>query len=140
MGLFDKFKKDEKKKNREVGSNFDKTKADEIFDVLDKHDSNEKSNMSKKMKKEIGLEKEISTYLKDAKKLEKTDENKAIELYEKILIINPDTAEAYEGLANIYQSKNDKDNEIKILKKGIKNIETNNKIKNNLIQRLKKIN
>ena len=136
MGIIDKVfnKKADEKVKREVGKSFDKNEADEIFDMLDKLDSKEAKKLSKSMQKEINLAKEVSSLLTEAKK------TNSIESFEKVLVIQPGNAEAYEGLANIYRNNDDRDNEIKVLKLAIKKIDGNNKIKNNLMQRLKEIN
>ena len=136
MGILDKVfnKKADEKVKREVGDGFDKDEANEIFDILDKLDTKDAKKLSKKMQNEVDLTKEVSSLLKEAKK------TNSIELFEKVLVIQPDNAEAYEGLANIYKNNGDVDNEIKVLKLAIQKIDGNNKIKNNLMQRLKEIN
>ena len=136
MGLLDKVfnKKSDEKTKREVKDGFDKNEANEIFDILDKLDTKEAKKLSKNMQKEVDLTKEVSDLLKQAKK------TNSIELYEKVLVIQPEDAEAYEGLANIYKNNNDTDNEIKVLKLAVQKIDGNNKIKNKLMQRLKEIN
>ena len=136
MGILDKVfnKKSDEKVKREVGAGFDKSEANEIFDILDKLDTKEAKKLSKSMQKEVDITKEVSNLLKEAKK------TNSIELFEKVLVIQPENAEAYEGLANIYRDKNDKENEIKILKLAVQKIDGNNKIKNSLMQRLKEIN
>ncbi|MBQ6512395.1 tetratricopeptide repeat protein [Methanobrevibacter sp.] len=136
MGLLDKVfnKKSDEKTKREVKDGFDKNEANEIFDILDKQDTKEAKKLSKNMQKEVDLTKEVSNLLKQAKK------TNSIELYEKVLVIQPENAEAYEGLANIYKNNNDTDNEIKVLKLAVQKIDGNNKIKNKLMQRLKEIN
>ena len=136
MGLLDNVfnKKSDEKVKREVKDGFDKNEANEIFDMLDKLDTKEAKKLSKSMQKEVDLTREVSNLLKEAKK------TNSIELYEKVLVLQPDNAEAYEGLANIYRNNNDRENEIKVLKIAIQKIDGNNKIKNNLMQRLKEIN
>ena len=136
MGLLDNVfnKKSDEKVKREVKDGFDKNEANEIFDLLDKLDTKEAKKLSKSMQKEVDLTREVSNLLKEAKK------TNSIELYEKVLVLQPDNAEAYEGLANIYRNNNDRENEIKVLKIAIQKIDGNNKIKNNLMQRLKEIN
>lgn len=141
MGLMDKiFKKDTDKSKREVGSNFNKKDADDIFDALDKHDMKESKKISDGMKKEINQTKEISALMNEAKGLEKSGKyDESIKIYEKIIAIEPDASEAYEKLADIYSAKNDTENETKVLKLAVKNIK-NNKVKNRFIERLKKLN
>ncbi|MDO5859645.1 tetratricopeptide repeat protein [Methanobrevibacter sp.] len=134
MGIFNK---KDKKDNREVGSNFSKDEADEIFDVLDKIDSKESKKLSKNMENQINQSKEISEIINQAKKATGSE---AIELYKKVLVIMPENGEAYLGLAEIYHSQNDTENEIKVLKEAIQKIDANNKIKGDLIKRLKDIN
>lgn len=135
MGFMDKIfnKESQDKVRREVGSDFDKSEADDIFDILDKLDTNEARKLSKSMQKEMDLTKEVSNLLNEAKK------KNSIELFEKVLVLEPGNAEAYQGLADIYKDNNDKDNEIKILKLAIQKIDGSNKIKNELMKRLKEI-
>lgn len=135
MGLIDKiFKKEDEKSSREVGSNFDKDDANAIFDALDKHDSKEIKELSK-MEKAMKPAKEAANLIKEAKK---SDDDAAIELYKQALVLLPDASEAYKGLADIYHRNNRLDDEAKILKLGIKNIE-NSKMKNSFIERLKEM-
>ncbi|WP_405304073.1 tetratricopeptide repeat protein [Methanobrevibacter sp.] len=136
MGILDKVfnRKSDEKAKREVGDSFDKNDADEIFDMLDKLDTKEAKKLSKNMQKEVDLTKEVSNLLKEAKK------TNSIELFEKVLVLQPENAEAYEGLANIYRNNGDADNEIKVLKMAVQKIDGNNKIKNKLMQRLKELN
>ena len=136
MSILDKItNKDEKKTSREVGSNFDKDEADEIFDNIDKTITDKKTQTSKGLKKQINLTKDISELLNQAKS---SDDNQAIEIYKKVIAIAPDNETAYSELSKIYAKNNDTDNEIKILKLGIQNL-TGSK-KENLIKRLKEIN
>jgi len=124
MGIFNR--------KREVGSNFDEKKADEIFDLMDKTSD---KKFSKNIKKEIDLSKEISNLLKEAKS---GDDDTAIELYKKVIAIAPDNDKAYVELSRIYQKNNNPEDEIKILKLGIRNL-TGNK-KEELMNRLNEIN
>lgn len=117
---------------REVGSNFDKEKADEIFNVMDK--TTEKK-ISENLKKEMNISKDISNLLNQAKS---SDDKTAIGIYEKILSISPDNFEAYQGLSDIYQKTNDVESERNILKKAIQNL--NGSKKETLAKRLKEIN
>ena len=118
------------KSNREFGSNFDKDEANEIFDKLDKINSDD----SKKVDKNIASIKDVTELLKEAKN---TDESKAIELYKKVLVIMPENLEAYIGLADIYRKQDDEESERDILKKAIQNVDGSSK--NNLMKRLKEI-
>lgn len=118
------------KSNREFGSNFDKDEANEIFDKLDKINSDD----SKKVDKNIASIKDVTELLKEAKN---ADESKAIELYKKVLVIMPENLEAYIGLADIYRKQDDKESERDILKKAIQNVDGSSK--NDLMKRLKKI-
>ena len=118
------------KSNREFGSNFDKDEANEIFDKLDKINSDD----SKKVDKNIASIKDVTELLKEAKN---TDESKAIELYKKVLVIMPENLEAYIGLADIYRKQDDRESERDILKKAIQNVDGSSK--NDLIKRLKEI-
>lgn len=118
------------KSNREFGSNFDKDEANEIFDKLDKINSDD----SKKVDKNIASIKDVTELLKEAKN---TDESKAIELYKKVLVIMPENLEAYNGLADIYRKQDDRESERDILKKAIQNVDGSSK--NDLMKRLKEI-
>ena len=118
------------KSNREFGSNFDKDEANEIFDKLDKINSDD----SKKVDKNIASIKDVTELLKEAKN---TDESKAIELYKKVLVIMPENLEAYIGLADIYRKQDDRESERDILKKAIQNVDGSSK--NDLMKRLKEI-
>ena len=118
------------KSNREFGSNFDKDEANEIFDKLDKINSDD----SKKVDKNIASIKDVTELLKEAKN---TDESKAIELYKKVLVIMPENLEAYIGLADIYRKQDDRESERDILKKAIQNVDRSSK--NDLMKRLKEI-
>ena len=118
------------KSNREFGSNFDKDEANEIFDKLDKINSDD----SKKVDKNIASIKDVTKLLKEAKN---SDESKAIELYKKVLVIMPENLEAYNGLADIYRKQDDEESERDILKKAIQNGDRSSK--NDLMKRLKEI-
>lgn len=118
------------KSNREFGSNFDKDEANEIFDKLDKINSDD----SKKVDKNIASIKDVTELLKEAKN---SDESKAIELYKKVLVIMPENLEAYNGLADIYRKQDDEESERDILKKAIQNVDRSSK--NDLMKRLKEI-
>ncbi len=118
------------KSNREFGSNFDKDEANEIFDKLDKINSDD----SKKVDKNIASIKDVTELLKEAKN---SDESKAIELYKKVLVIMPENLEAYNGLADIYRKQDDEESERDILKKAIQNVDGPSK--NDLMKRLKEI-
>ena len=118
------------KSNREFGSNFDKEEANEIFDKLDKINSDD----SKKVDKNIASIKDVTEFLKEAKN---SDESKSIELYKKVLVIMPENLEAYIGLADIYRKQDDKESERDILKKAIQNVDGSSK--NDLMKRLKEI-
>lgn len=118
------------KSNREFGSNFDKDEANEIFDKLDKINSDD----SKKVDKNIASIKDVTELLKEAKN---ADESNAIELYKKVLVIMPENLEAYIGLADIYRKQDDGESERDILKKAIQNVDGSSK--NDLMKRLKEI-
>ena len=118
------------KSNREFGSNFDKDEANEIFDKLDKINSDD----SKKVDKNIASIKDVTKLLKEAKN---SDESKAIELYKKVLVIMPENLEAYNGLADIYRKQDDEESERDILKKAIQNVDRSSK--NDLMKILKEI-
>ena len=118
------------KSNREFGSNFDKDEANEIFDKLDKINSDD----SKKVDKNIASIKDVTKLLKEAKN---SDESKSIELYKKVLVIMPENLEAYNELADIYRKQDDEESERDILKKAIQNVDGPSK--NDLMKRLKEI-
>lgn len=141
MGLSDKlFKKDDEKSNRDVGSNFDKSDADKIFDALDRVESKEKRNVSENLKKEINNTKEVSDLINEAQKLMMSEKfDPAKDIYKKVLVMMPENSDAYIGLADIYSLENDKDNEIKILKSAISKVNNNN-TKTELMKRLKQLN
>lgn len=123
MGLFNR--------KREVGSNFDEKKADEIFDSIG--ETNEKK-ASDNIKNDISLTKDISSLLKQAKE---SDDNAAIGIYEKVLAMAPDNFEAYEGLSRIYQKTDNPDKEREILKKAV--MKVSGPKKENLMKRLKEL-
>lgn len=123
MGLFNR--------KREVGSNFDEKKADEIFDSIG--ETNEKKT-SDNIKKDISLTKDISSLLKQAKE---SDDNAAIGIYEKVLAMAPDNFKAYEGLSRIYQKTDNPDKEREILKKAV--MKVSGPKKENLMKRLKEL-
>lgn len=123
MGLFNR--------KREVGSNFDEKKADEIFDSIG--ETNEKK-ASDNIKKDISLTKDISSLLKQAKE---SDDNAAIGIYEKVLAMAPDNFKAYEGLSRIYQKTDNPDKEMEILKKAV--MKVSGPKKENLMKRLKEL-
>ena len=123
MGLFNR--------KREVGSNFDEKKADEIFDSIG--ETNEKK-ASDNIKKDISLTKDISSLLKQAKE---SDDNASIGIYEKVLAMAPDNIEAYEGLSRIYQKTDNPDKEREILKKAV--MKVSGPKKENLMKRLKEL-
>ena len=123
MGLFNR--------KREVGSNFDEKKADEIFDSIG--ETNEKK-ASDNIKKDISQTKDISSLLKQAKE---SDDNAAIGIYEKVLAMAPDNFKAYEGLSRIYQKTDNPDKEREILKKAV--MKVSGPKKENLMKRLKEL-
>ena len=61
--------KKEKNTNREVGSNFDNSKANEIFDALDKMDTTELKKSDKKKKWDEDEEEWLSSMLSYADRL-----------------------------------------------------------------------
>lgn len=142
MGLTDKiFKKEDKKSTREVGSNFDKSDAERIFDALDMVEAKDKREVSPGMKKEMDKTKDISGLLDEAQGLMMSEKfSEAIPIFKKVLAIDPENGEAYTCLADIYHLQNDKDNEIKILKSAVQNIKSDSKTKNELMKRLKELN
>lgn len=134
MSLFNK--KEENKSKREVGEGLNKEELDKIFDALDNRDESKKVN--KELKKHAGHVRESSELIDEAIKEEMSGHtDKAIKLYEKILIINPHESQAYERLAEIYSNENDFENEVEILKSAIKN--TNGNDKNKFMLKLKEL-
>ena len=123
MGLFNR--------KREVGSNFDEKKADEIFDSIG--ETNEKK-ISNNLKKDINVTKDISSLLKQAKG---SDDKAAISLYKKVLAIAPDNFEAYDGLSRIYQKTNNPDKEGEMLKRAV--MKLSGPQKETLMKRLKEL-
>lgn len=122
----------DKKVKREVGSNFDKDEADEIFDMLEKVDSKDSKKSDKKIESQI---RDVSELLNEAKA---ADDDKAVELFRKVLVMAPDNVEAYEGIANVYCRQNDAVNEAKILKEAVQKVDGSAKA--NFMKRLKEIN
>lgn len=117
--------------NRKVGKNFDNSDAEDIFDKL--------KNVEGKIKpkKEDSKLKNISNLINEARYLEdkgKLDE--AIELYNQVLFVLPDSQKVYEALINIYQKQNDVSQEKEVLMKAIGNCKDTAEFK----KRLKEIN
>lgn len=100
---------------RKIGENFDGQKADEIFDKL--------KNVEGKIKPEReGKFDSITHLMLEAQSLEKSGKyDEAVELYNEVIFILPDSSKAYEGLANIYRNQGDIESEKDILKKAIIN-------------------
>jgi tetratricopeptide (TPR) repeat protein len=111
---------------RKVGQNFDADKADSIFDKL--------KNVEGKVKpKREGKFDNITYMMDEAKLLEKSGKHdEAVKLYKEVIVILPDSAKAYEAIANIYRFQGDVDNEKDILKKAISNCSKNEEFKNRL--------
>ncbi|MBQ6100169.1 MAG: tetratricopeptide repeat protein [Methanobrevibacter sp.] len=134
-------KNEEKKSTREVGSNFDKSDAEKIFDALDRVEAKEKREVSDNMKKGLNQTKEVSDLIQDAQSLMLSDKyGEAISILKNAIAINPDNGEAYILLADAYQMQDDSENEIKILKTAISNVKSDTKAKNELMKRLKEMN
>ncbi len=113
--------------DRKVGENFDADKASDIFDKL--------KNVEGKIKpkKEDSKLKNIANLMNEAKYLEdkgKLDE--AIDLYKQVIFTLPDSAKAYEALANIYKKQGDVESEKEILKKAIAGCSKNGEFKKRL--------
>lgn len=111
---------------RKVGENFDADKADSIFDKL--------KNVEGKIKpKKDGKFDNIKNMINEAQYLEnKGKYGEAIELYEQVIFVLPDSQKAYEAIARIYQKQGETDKEIDILKKAIANCKNNKDFKNRL--------
>ena len=107
-----------------------------IFDALDKHAFDEPKKVNKTLKKEMDLTREVSDLLKLTKNC---GDNEAMDLFKKVLAIDPANAQAYDGLSQIYKRNGDVNSEIAILKSAVKNLETS-KVKSSLMARLKEIN
>lgn len=118
-------------RKREVGSNFDDKKADEIFDSIE---NLEEKQMPKNIKGEINRARDIAELLKQAKS---SDDKTAMDIYEKILSINPENYDAIIGLCDICRKNNDREREMQVLKKSVQNLSGTKK--QDLIQRLKEI-
>lgn len=143
MGLTDKLfnkKEEDKKPIRDVGSNFDKSDAEKIFDALDRVEAKPKKDIPENLKREFNQTKEISGLMEEAQRLMMSEKfSEAIVVFKKVITIDPNNGQAYECLADIYHLQDNKDSEIEILKSAIKNV-NNNKTKNDLMKRLKEIN
>ena len=111
---------------RKVGENFDSEEANNIFDKL--------KNVEGKIKpKREGKFDNIIYLMQDAKILENSGKlDEAINLYNEVLLILPDSSKAYGALANIYRKQGDIDSEKDILKKAISNCSKNDDFKNRL--------
>lgn len=142
MGLTDKIfnkKEEEKKPSREVGSNFDKSDAEKIFDALDRVEAKEKREIPENIKKEISKTKDIAGLLEKAQGLMMSEKfTESIEIFKQVLAIDSSNAVAYESLADIYSLQNDKNKEIDILKTAIQNVNSS-KAKADLMNRLKEL-
>ena len=118
-------------KTRKVGSKFSSDDADEIFNKLDKIDSNESKKSNKNLESQM---KDVSELLNEAKS---SPDDKAVELFKKVLVIMPDNVDAYVGIAAIYKKQGNVGGEIDILKKAVLNVEGSSK--SDLMKRLKEI-
>ena len=118
-------------KTRKVGSKFRSDDADEIFNKLDKIDSNESKKSNKNLESQM---KDVSELLNEAKS---SPDDKAVELFKKVLVIMPDNIDAYVAIADIYKKQGNVDGEIDILKKAVLNVEGSSK--SDLMKRLKEI-
>ena len=118
-------------KTRKVGSKFSCDDVDEIFNKLDKIDSNESKKSNKNLESQM---KDVSELLNESKS---SPDDKAVELFKKVLVIMPDNVDAYVGIADIYKKQGNVGGEIDILKKAVLNVEGSSK--SDLMKRLKEI-
>ena len=113
--------------DRKVGENFDKNKAESIFDKLKNVEGKVKS------KKEDGPLKNIANLMNEAKYLEDNGNfDEAISLYKQVIFTLPDSSKAYEAIANIYKKQGNVEAEKDILKKAIANCKKDDVFKNRL--------
>ncbi len=113
--------------DRKVGENFDADVASDIFDKLKKVEGKTKS------KKEDSKLKNISNLMNEARYYENKGEfDQAIDLYNQVIFILPDSVKAYDALANIYRKQGDVDGERDILKKAITSCSKNDEFKKRL--------
>ena len=112
--------------DRKVGENFDANEADSIFDKL--------KNVEGKIKpKKEGKFDNVKNMISEAQYLENSGKlNEAIELYEQVVFILPDSQKAYEAIARIYQKQGETEKEKDILKKAIANCKNNKDFKDRL--------
>jgi hypothetical protein len=112
--------------DRKVGENFDADKADGIFDKL--------RNVEGKIKpKKEGKFDNVKNMISEAQYLEnKGKYGEAIELYEQVVFMLPDSQKAYEAIARIYRELGQTEKEKDILKKAISNCKNNKDFKNRL--------
>lgn len=112
--------------DRKVGENFDADKASSIFDKL--------KNVEGKVKpKGEGKFDNIKNMMNEAQYLEKSGKlDEALELYNQIIFVLPDSQKAYEAMVNIYQKQGNVEKEKDILKKAIANCKNNDEFKNRL--------
>ena len=118
-------------KTRKVGSKFSSDDADEIFNRLDKLNSNESKKSNRNLESQM---KDVAELLGEAKSL---PDDKAVDLFKKVLVIMPENVDAYVGIADIYKKQANTGGEIDILKKAVLNVEGTGK--DDLMKRLKEI-
>ena len=118
-------------KTRKVGSKFSSDDADEIFNRLDKLNSNESKKSNRNLESQT---KDVAGLLGEAKSLH---DDKAVDLFKKVLVIMPENVDAYVGIADIYKKQANTGGEIDILKKAVLNVEGSGK--DDLMKRLKEI-
>ena len=112
--------------DRKVGENFDADKASDIFDKL--------KNVEGKIKpKKDGKFDNIKNMMNEAQYLEKEGKlDEALELYNQIIFVLPDSQKAYEAVINIYQKQGNVEKEKDILKKAIANCKNDEEFKKRL--------
>ena len=118
-------------KTRKVGSKFSSDDADEIVNRLDKLNSNESKKSNRNLESQM---KDVAELLGEAKSL---PDDKAVDLFKKVLVIMPENVDAYVGIADIYKKQANTGGEIDILKKAVLNVEGSGK--DDLMKRLKEI-
>lgn len=111
---------------RKVGENFDADKASEIFDKLRNVEGKTKPKKDSNFKR-------ITDLMSEAKYLEnKGNLDEAVELYEQVIFVLPDSIKAYEAIADIYKKQGNVDGEKDILKKAISNCKKTDELEKRL--------
>ena len=113
---------------RNIGNGMDDDEINKVFDALNNRD--ESKEVNKNLKKQLNRVKEIKSLFEDAQKHEMSGHfDDAVKLYNQILVIDSRDSEAYEGLIRIYDQQGNSDEEEKILKSAISNLDGSVKIR-----------